>query len=85
MTREEAIEDLKASKRWKCKPSNECIDMAIKALEQDPCEDAISRADATKCEKYGLTDADIDKYAVQVQNGEGYYNSSGEYVSYNLD
>ncbi|MBP3240079.1 MAG: hypothetical protein J6M92_05990 [Oribacterium sp.] len=42
MTREETIEDLKASKRWKCKPSNECIDKAVKALEQQP-EDAISR------------------------------------------
>ena len=55
---------------------------AIKALEQESCEDAISRVDAIKC---GLTDADTDKYAVQIQNGEGYYNSDGRYVSYDLD
>lgn len=36
-------------------------------------------------EEYGLTDADTDKYAVQIQNGEGYYNSDGKYVSYDLD
>lgn len=37
------------------------------------------------CEEYGLTDEDMDKYSVQVQNGEGFYNSQGKYVSYNLD
>lgn len=37
------------------------------------------------CEEYGLTDADTDQYAVQVQNGEGYYNSSGKYVSFGLE
>lgn len=32
-------------------------------------------------------DADFDRYAVQVQNGEGYYDASGTYQSYykNLD
>lgn len=34
------------------------------------------------CEEYGLTDADVDRYAVQVQNGEGYYNSQGKFVWY---
>ena len=34
------------------------------------------------CEEYGLSDADTDKYAVQVQNGEGYYDSDGNYRSY---
>ena len=34
------------------------------------------------CEEYGLTDADIDKYAVEVQNGDGYYDNSGAYRSY---
>ncbi len=29
-----------------------------------------------------LTDADMDRYSVQVQNGEGYYNSAGRYVSF---
>jgi hypothetical protein len=33
-TIDEAAEDLEASKRWKCKPSNKCIDMAIKVLRQ---------------------------------------------------
>lgn len=34
------------------------------------------------CEEYGLTDADTDKYAVEVQNGDGYYDNSGDYRSY---
>lgn len=34
------------------------------------------------CEEYGLTDADTDKYAVEVQNGNGYYNEFGKYISY---
>ena len=45
MTNEEAIADLKASEKWKCKPSSKCIDKAIKTLEQQP-EDAISRRKA---------------------------------------
>lgn len=31
------------------------------------------------------TDADFDTYAVQVQNGEGYYDESGTYHSYHID
>ena len=34
------------------------------------------------CVEYGLTDADTDAYSVQVQNGEGYYDSNGRYRSY---
>ncbi len=34
------------------------------------------------CEKYGLTDADTDKYSVKVQNGEGYYDDNGKYRSF---
>lgn len=34
------------------------------------------------CEEYGLSDADLDRYSVQVQNGDGYYNSQGRYISY---
>lgn len=34
------------------------------------------------CEEYGLTDADIDKYSVEVQNGYGYYSEYGKYVSF---
>lgn len=41
--------------------------------------------DFVVCEEYNLTDADIDKYAVEVQNGEGYYNDSGKYRSYGKD
>ena len=39
-----------------------------------------------KCDYCGMcehgTDADFDRYAVQVQNGYGYYDESGSYVSY---
>ena len=42
--------------------------------------------DNKKCDGCGAcdtgTDADFDRYAVQVQNGEGYYNENGDYVSY---
>lgn len=38
--------------------------------------------DLVICEEYGLTDADIDKYAVLVQNGDGYYNSEGRFVRF---
>ena len=38
--------------------------------------------DLVVCEEYGLTDADTDKYAAEVQNGNGYYNDYGKYVSY---
>lgn len=47
--------------------------------------------DGKKCDYCGLcdtgTDADFDTYAVQVQNGEGYYDAAGTYHSYykNLD
>jgi len=34
------------------------------------------------CEEYGLTDAETDKYAVEVQNGDGYYNSEGWFIRY---
>ena len=33
------------------------------------------------CEEYG-TDADFDRYSVEVQNGDGYYNEDGWYVSF---
>lgn len=32
-----------------------------------------------------LTHADIDAYAVEVQNGEGYYDEDGWYHSYGKD
>ena len=38
--------------------------------------------DLVVCEEYGLTDADTDKYSVELQNGDGYYSEYGKYVSY---
>ena len=45
MTKEEAIKGLKVLRRdfSGYKPNEEMFDMAIKALEQEPCEDAVSR------------------------------------------
>lgn len=45
MTREEAIKGLKVLRKdfSGYKPNEEMFDMAIKALEQEPCEDAVSR------------------------------------------
>lgn len=34
------------------------------------------------CVEKKLTHADMDAYSVQVQNGEGYYDSEGWYRSY---
>lgn len=34
------------------------------------------------CEEYGLSDADTYMYSVEVQNGDGYYNLNGKYVSF---
>lgn len=33
------------------------------------------------CEEYG-TDADFDRYFVEVQNGLGFYDSDGKFVRY---
>ena len=61
MTREEAIKGLKSLVKVRRKYGDmqtmkdeiECLDMAIKALEQEPCEDVISREEALKIiEKY---------------------------------
>ena len=41
--------------------------------------------DLVVCEEYGLTDEDIDKYSVEIQNGEGYYSKSGKYVRFEKD
>lgn len=37
------------------------------------------------CEEYGLSDADTDKYSVEVQNGDGYYNDNGKFVRFERD
>ena len=31
---------------------------------------------------YGLTDADTDKYSVEVMNGDGHYDDNGKFVRY---
>lgn len=36
------------------------------------------------CVEYG-SDADFDRYAVEVQNGDGYYNEDGLFVSFSKD
>lgn len=43
MTREAVIGNLIHAIRWNDMPKKEALDMAIQALEQEPCEDAISR------------------------------------------
>jgi hypothetical protein len=43
MTREEAIQALKKEKKTALHENKVAFDMAIKALEQEPCEDAVSR------------------------------------------
>ena len=35
------------------------------------------------CEEYNCSDADLDKYSEDVQNGIGYYSSNGNFVKYN--
>ena len=34
------------------------------------------------CEEYGLSDADTDRYAVDVMNGDGYYDDNGKFCRY---
>lgn len=34
------------------------------------------------CEEYELTDADTDRFSVEIQNGDGYYDKSNSYCSY---
>lgn len=34
------------------------------------------------CEEYGLSDEDTDKYSIEVQNGNGYYDKTGKYIKY---
>lgn len=56
MTREEMFDGLYEIKNWKCNGDSkmhEVISEAIKVLEQEPCEDCISRAEAIEInEKY---------------------------------
>ena len=51
MTREGAIGNLIHAIRWNDMPKKEALDMAIQALEQELCDDAISRQAAIKAFK----------------------------------
>jgi len=63
MTREEAIEELKTRyltmsqclDKEELHKANKAIDMAIKALSRQPCEDAINRQAAIDEVKFGIT------------------------------
>ena len=46
MTKDEAKGNLIHAIRWNDMPQKEALEMAIEALEQEPCEDCISREDA---------------------------------------
>lgn len=54
---------------------------------EDDCIGGFIREDGTinVCVEKNLTHADTDEYAVQVQNREGYYDSTGTYRSYNKE
>ena len=63
MTREEAIKELSyiadEMPSMECADWKEAIDMAIKSLEQEPCEDCVSRADVkTFLDKYNFVSYD---------------------------
>lgn len=70
MTREEAIEILKEiiDEGWLISDNNKCtainvLEMAIKALEQEPCEDCISRkavTDTTICEGISCNECSLN-------------------------
>ncbi|MBQ3584517.1 MAG: hypothetical protein IJA27_07365 [Lachnospiraceae bacterium] len=51
---------------------------------EDGCIGGFIREDGTinVCVEKNLTHADTDAYSVQVQNGEGYYDGGGNYISY---
>jgi len=53
MTNEEVIESLKKLKSYHNGSYGTAIDMAIKALEQQPCEDYISREEAIRVAEQG--------------------------------
>ena len=48
----------------------------------EPCRDC---ENLYNCYGEPCTDEECDRYAVQVQNGDGYYDASGTYVSYHID
>jgi len=64
MTREEAIEIIR---RYECNSEHyEACEMAIKALEQEPCDDCISRQAAIDAVAFGITYAT----GVNMETGE---------------
>ena len=70
MTREEAIEKLNNAKGCPLLYDShiEAIGMAIQALSQEPCDDAISREDAEECKEL-MTDINGDTvYAVRMSD-----------------
>ena len=69
MTSEEAIGNLKYAIRWNDMPKKEALEMAIKALEQEPCENTVSRQ------------AVLDKKElVELEDGQSFYCISPEDV-----
>ena len=70
MTREEAIEILKQRECCRecvvdigdCNDCDKAFEMAIKALEQEPCEDAVSRQ--------AVLD---EKYLIELEDGQSFY------------
>ena len=68
MTREKAIGNLIHAIRWNDMPKKEALDMAIEALEQEPCEDAISRDMALE----KMADYVASGYADSVEDFEEY-------------
>lgn len=60
MTREEAKGNLAHAIRWNDMPKKEALDVAIKALEQQSCDDAINRKDTLKAmiEQLGIKNED---------------------------
>lgn len=60
MTREEAKRNLIHAIRWNDMPKKEALDVAIKALEQQSCDDAINREDTLKAmiEQLGIRNED---------------------------
>ena len=57
-------------------------------MEKTSCEtynQGKCKMECSACSVYGYengTDADFDRYAVQVQNGEGYYDECGKFHYY---
>ena len=72
MTREEAIEIIEKNlevSRWRYSELfSEALEMAIKALEQEPCEDCISRTQAIKAMDE-LENEDIEAYGCKIPEG----------------